>query len=444
MADRLLLFSTDGHAGAPTEAYRDYIPAAYQEDFGAFLGRHRQVLAAMEAAFGSGQRHNLLTIFSEPVQDGWLANAKVTDGSRNGAWDRDIRFREMRGEGFAGEAVFFGPQMIECQMPFGGGLGGLPYPATAEQLWVGHHAYNRWLADFVDPACQAGIAVVPTLGDVDRIVEEIGFAAGAGLRGVQLPSDEDGIPLLYHERYEPVWRALVEHDMTLAFHSGQGAIRCQDRNGGMAFGAGGISAASGALAAIEVHWHSHRPLWHLLVGLVFEKFPALRVVFTEAQADWVPDTLRYLDGRLTGVGARRLAPLWELSQQMSLKPSEYWRRQCFVAASSATAHELSLRHEYGVETLTFGADYPHIEGTWPNTLDWLRLICHGIPEEEARMILGANACRAFGMDPAKLQALASQHGPTPDDILATPASFASDAIKWKVETAALGPAISRP
>ena len=40
-----------------------------------------------------------------------------------------------------------------------------------------------------------------------------------------------------------------------------------------------------------------------------------------------------------------------------------------------------MRHEIGIETIAFGRDYPHPEGTWPTTKDYLRVAFDGVPEQ---------------------------------------------------------------
>jgi hypothetical protein len=100
-----------------------------------------------------------------------------------------------------------------------------------------------------------------------------------------------------------------------------------------------------------------------------------------------------------------------------MKPSEYWQRNFAVVASSPRCAEICMRSEIGPETLMFGTDYPHAEGTWPNTLDWLRATFAGVPEDEARLILGENAVRFYGLDRKQLQAVADRVGPRPADIL---------------------------
>ena len=55
--------------------------------------------------------------------------------------------------------------------------------------------------------------------------------------------------------------------------------------------------------------------------------------------------------------------------------------------------EVEMRDEIGIETIDFGRDYPHTEGTWPNTSDYLRRLFAGVPERDVRLILGENAIR---------------------------------------------------
>ena len=78
--------------------------------------------------------------------------------------------------------------------------------------------------------------------------------------------------------------------------------------------------------------------------------------------------------------------------------------------------EVEMRHEIGVDTMLFGRDYPHPEGTWPNTPDWLRDAFAGVPEDELRAMLGENAIAFFGLDRGRLTAVAERIGPSVEEI----------------------------
>jgi hypothetical protein len=70
--------------------------------------------------------------------------------------------------------------------------------------------------------------------------------------------------------------------------------------------------------------------------------------------------------------------------------------------------ELAMRDEIGVETMAFGRDYPHGEGTWPNTLDYLSDLFQGVAENEIRAILGDNMIGFLGLDRAHLAGIAGR------------------------------------
>ena len=66
----------------------------------------------------------------------------------------------------------------------------------------------------------------------------------------------------------------------------------------------------------------------------------------------------------------------------------------------------------------WGADYPHLEGTWPNTRNALRETFDGVPEGEVRAMLGENAAEVFAFDPEALAEASRRIGPKIDDIRA--------------------------
>jgi hypothetical protein len=75
-----------------------------------------------------------------------------------------------------------------------------------------------------------------------------------------------------------------------------------------------------------------------------------------------------------------------------------------------------MRHEIGIETINFGRDFPHPEGTWPHTREWLRDAFAGIPERDARLLLGENLIRFLGLDAERLAEIAQRIGPTVAEI----------------------------
>ena len=64
----------------------------------------------------------------------------------------------------------------------------------------------------------------------------------------------------------------------------------------------------------------------------------------------------------------------------------------------------------------WGNDFPHPEGTWPYTREFLKERFHDIPVDETARILGLNQVDFYGFDPARLRPIADRIGPTPADL----------------------------
>src|SRR5262249_36039203 len=132
------------------------------------------------------------------------------------------------------------------------------------------------------------------------------------------------------------------------------------------------------------------------------------LVLSEIRLDWIPATLHHLD---------RVFEEHRDEIPAKRKPSEYWATNCLAGASFIHQAEVEMRHEIGVETILFGRDYPHPEGTWPHTKDWLQEAFRGVPEQEMKLMLGENAVRFFGLDHQRLADIAKRIGPTVEEVV---------------------------
>jgi uncharacterized protein len=76
----------------------------------------------------------------------------------------------------------------------------------------------------------------------------------------------------------------------------------------------------------------------------------------EQGAGWIPSWMRYLDSAHAA-----FARLEERLQALSMKPSEYVRRQ--IRATPYPAEDVGwIMREAGAEIPLFSSDYPHVEG----------------------------------------------------------------------------------
>ena len=383
MRRRYTVISCDCHAGAtyPEGGFLDYVGPA-----------HRELLREEMIRVSERQRVLMERLFAREFMARQDETEAATKGGRSGAWDPVRRIKELEADGIVAEVIFpdgsqdNGPPFMAAAGP--GAVG-----ADHALQSVGAAAYNRWLADFVaeTPGRHAGVALI-TIHDVEESIRQIRWAKEHGLRGVLLPAGVGDLPFSHHPRYEPIWQACEELELPLHTHVGSATPDYGDLPG------------STTLFATESMWFSHRPFWFLVWGAVFERHPRLKMVFAEQGADWVPDLLKLLDSMYRNMFRHE-------QQRLSLPPSEYWRRQCAVEAMFLTRREVDLRHEIGVENLLWGSDYPHYEGSWPNSARCIHDALDGVPEAEARAILGGNAARIYGFDLAELDPIAARIGP---------------------------------
>jgi predicted TIM-barrel fold metal-dependent hydrolase len=169
-----------------------------------------------------------------------------------------------------------------------------------------------------------------------------------GLIGVFLrPNPVEGRPW-YHPDYEPLWGALEEMDAAVCFHEG-GAVR---------------------LPQIGPDRFEPHPLWHvcthpmeqqmamlaIVMGGVAHRHPGLRFGFLECGAGWLPYWMWRMDEKFEEEHA-------ELS--ITMKPSDYVRRQCFVSIDSDEEPGVFAIEVLADSHVVWGSDYPHHDGKYP-------------------------------------------------------------------------------
>jgi predicted TIM-barrel fold metal-dependent hydrolase len=228
--------------------------------------------------------------------------------------------------------------------------------------------------------------------DLTATVKEIRAAKELGLRGVLLPTSTGAHPFYHHPRYEPLWAVCEELGMPLHSHSGWSPDY------------GDVPSAT-AMFITEVDMWAQRPFAALMWSGAFERHPSLKYVLTETGVGWVVEKLRVLEFKADN-------PIFKhFTRNLSLSASGYFARHCYLGASFMPRHEGRFRHQIGVDRLMWGSDYPHLEGTWPDTLKALRETFADYPEGEIRAILGGNAAAVYGFDTRALQKIADEIGP---------------------------------
>jgi predicted TIM-barrel fold metal-dependent hydrolase len=384
--DRYVLISADTHAGADIQEYKQYLPSRWHDEFDAWAAD-----------------------YASPWDDLVAATAK-----RN--WDSEFRSAELDADGIAGEVMF--PNTTPPFFETVNTMNTLPRTFESyERRWAGLQAHNRWLLDFcaLEPARRRGLAqILPH--DVDAAVATIEWAASTGglIPGVLLPVIPPNHPIdpVFHRRYDPIWRACEETGLALHQHGGTGSPDFP-------------MDQPGALAAMFMEF----PMWprrtvpHLTFGGVFERFPNFKVVVTENGSilDHIKDraTMDGIHASLGGARGRSTSMFRPEDMHALRKPSDYVRSNVYYGVTGSghmTPAELEARYEVGVDHLMWGNDYPHEEGTAPDSVLALRWVFSGLPVDELRMILAGNAAELYQFDLDALADVAERIGPTVEEV----------------------------
>jgi predicted TIM-barrel fold metal-dependent hydrolase len=404
--ERLIVVSVDSHAQMPPEAWPRYLETRFHDELPGLHEENELYTGLMGTLSTRVQGPDTFPVFDQ--------ERAVQDGGFYGIWDAGIRLREMDREGIAGEFVYFGDHRAVAMF-----FNIFNRKHSRELCDAGMRAHHRWLADtFGDHTDRLFLVGVGTTGtDIDATVTELEWIADAGFAGTYAPgfTAQPQLPPLWDEYWDPVWQTCVERGLPLFVHAGHGLPQGEilpevERIKAEVEGSGGSETAFIMRVTTELltgeffaDVRPRQPMWQLMLGGVFDRYPDLKLIMTEVRADWLPATLQLLD---------RVYLAHRDALPAKHSPTEYWHSNCHMSLSFVHRAEVGMRHEMGIETLSFGRDYPHNESTWPNTKAWLRDAFGELPENELRLILGENVIRFAGLDRARLAAVAEQIGPT--------------------------------
>ncbi|MBM3658238.1 MAG: amidohydrolase [Actinobacteria bacterium] len=224
--------------------------------------------------------------------------------------------------------------------------------------------------------------------DVDASIAEVGRAAANGLRGVNMCTDPQhrGLPDLGERAWDPFWAACEEHGMPVNFHIGASDTSLTW------FGTSPWPSQDDerklAIGSAMMYLSNARILANLVFSGVFERFPSVQFVSVESGIGWIPFFLESLDYQLY-----ESAP--SAVDQLSMKPSEYFRRQvhgCFWFEGYALAPVIEA---LGRDRILFETDYPHPTCLYPDPLPRVAEAVAGLDDTTVQMIMQDNAAALY-------------------------------------------------
>lgn len=388
------IISSDCHAGADLRDYKEYLDTRWHDEFEAWAESYDDPWGDIDDS-----------------DSDYKAGVSSFMSSLN--WDSAKRLEVLESEGIAAEVIF--PNTVPPFFP--NGLLAAPGPRSQdeyERRWAGIRAHNRWLKDFCDaaPGRRFGVAQL-LIDDVDEAVSEIRWAKEQGLAQVLLPSDHHlKIHNLYDRALDPIWAVCEELDMPIGRH---GAV--------VSGGVGEESlAAAHACGVYETTYFGHRTFFQMVLSGVFDRFPGLKLVFTElGAANWIIETMMRLDGFCMASNIPGTIPnmfAGDAVGPLEMKPSDYAKRNCYFG-TTVNHFDVAGMDQIGLDRIMWGADFPHHEGTVPDTLAVLRSTMCDVPEDDARQLFAGNAAEMYDADMEMLQGIADRIGFSPAQV-ATP------------------------
>jgi predicted TIM-barrel fold metal-dependent hydrolase len=385
--------------------YRPYLDAPFRHDFDDFLVEYEKHGVASTDPTNIGDRLDL------EVARAW--QEKVADPGRlDASWSAQRRVIELDREGITAEVLFqdFGTPFVMSSPTRAASL--KMAEASIEQISAGYRAYNRWLADFrsVAPKRWLGMAAI-SFHDIDAAVREVRAAKSLGFAGIAIPAVPD-TNRIYEADYDPVWTAMEDLGLVANFH-----VAIANRIPTY-LGAPTVTAGR-ALVGADIFTGVRSLLPTLIFGGVLQRFPRLKVVFTESHSDWIRGALLRMDHAYERSDLKR-----DIRDVIPMRPSEYWLRQCYIGSSIFSRAEIAAREQIGVDKMMIGMDFPHSEGAWRHgTLTYLQATfgAVGVPEKDARLMLAENAAPVYGFDLPALDLISRQVGLDLDEVLTAPA-----------------------
>ena len=250
-------------------------------------------------------------------------------------------------------------------------------------------AHNSWMSDYVKPypdrlffAAPVSINDVATaIVEARRAVNELGAVA------IMIkPNPTEGRTLDKSEN-DTFYSAVQELGVPLILHESTG---CGETMGGDRYG-GIMDPPSYVYNHIISHaFEQMFGAMSIIAGGVLERFPLLRIGFFEAGCSWVPYWLARLDEHYHHP---KLGPYLG---GLTMKPSEYFDRQCFVTCDPGD-HTIPLAIQgIGSHKIMFSTDYPHFDSSSSVVRDFLAL--KGINNVDRDKILWGNANEFFHLN----------------------------------------------
>lgn len=244
-------------------------------------------------------------------------------------------------------------------------------------------AYNNWLRDFCsyDPQILRGVGAINRHAP-EEMVPELRRIVEFGWKAIFLHPNPIKGRLLSDPAYEIFWTECEQLGIAVGLHEG---THCRVPT----TGADRFSTRF-AMNACSHPMEHMMALLALIEGGVLERHPKLKVGFLESGCGWLPYWLWRLDEEYENLH-------WEVEDKVKMKPSDYFRRQCFVAIDPGEPYLDQVVQFIGCDNLIFGSDYPHMDHK-PDIVEKAVELQEKLSQKTVQKILWDNSARFYGIE----------------------------------------------
>jgi predicted TIM-barrel fold metal-dependent hydrolase len=367
------LISVDDHLVEPPHLFDGRLPARLQDR----APRVEVDDTGMEYWSYDGERHykvGLNAVVGRPREELSFEPTRF-DEMRQGAWDIDARVHDMDLNGVYASLNF--PSSLA-------GFAGQRYQlgvSDPELALAVVRAANDWHVEEwagTHPGriipCQVPWLLDPAVG-----AAEVRANAARGFRAVTFPElpERLGLPSLHTGYWDPFLAACEETGTVVCLHVGSSSTAPTTSSDAPADTIGVLFFGWAMFAAVD---------W--LYSRIPVRFPGLRICLSEGGIGWVAGLLDRLDH------VERYQHMYGTWEGIDLSPAEVLQRNFWFCAIEDRSG-LEQRHRIGVDHICLESDYPHQDGTWPDTQELFRAQLDGFPADDVRKLTWENASTLF-------------------------------------------------
>lgn len=362
--------SVDDHIIEPPHLWQDRLPQQYRDVGPRVIELEDGSEAwAFEDQIVQTVRGNTRT--KDGFDDNPLGIARFSE-MRPGCYDPKARLDEMDADGIWAQVNF--PDF--CR--FAGHRFINMADKTLAALCIG--AYNDFVLDEWSATNRerlVPLGVIP-MWDVHAAAAEVRRLADRGVPAFAFSENPTslGLPSVYTDHWEPLWQAASETNMVICLHIGSSSKLLKSSDDAPTCAVLPFVGANSMIACTD---------W--MFSGILDRFPNIRVAFSEGGAGWVPYLLEQ---------AEDIFHNYRVQIAGQRPPREVFANHMYVCIlRDATA--LKAIGDIGEDNICWESDYPHDSTLFPRSMESLADSMVDVADDIARKIAETNARKLFSI-----------------------------------------------